>query len=122
MKSLYILLLVTSINGRQYIVTFLMTIYKFVFLHNFLGEFFFYNCCSSVRMSQLCTFDVSLIGMSKTTLKHIANIKEFFNLLSINHQILFTLHLFLISYILPGRFAPITCSPRVDSPHLIAII
>jgi len=81
------------------IVTFLMTIYKFIFLHNFLGDLFFCNCCSSVRMSHLCTFDVSLIGMSKTTLKQIANIKEFLNLLSINHQILFILHLFLISYI-----------------------
>jgi len=39
--------------------------------------------------------------MSKTvtTLTQIANIKEFINLLSINHQILFILHLFLISYI-----------------------
>jgi hypothetical protein len=54
------------------------------------------------------------LGMSKTTLKYgfayyylnpwlkqIANIKEFLNLLStgINHQILFILHLYLISYI-----------------------
>jgi hypothetical protein len=37
--------------------------------------------------------------MSKTTLKQIANIKEFHNLLSINHKISFILHLFLISYI-----------------------
>jgi len=39
------------------------------------------------------------LGMSKTTLKQIANIKEFLSLLSINHQISFILHLFLISYI-----------------------
>ena len=39
------------------------------------------------------------LDTSKTTLKQIANIKEFLNLLSINHQISFILHLFLISYI-----------------------
>ena len=37
--------------------------------------------------------------MSKTTLKQTANVKKILNLLSINHQILFILHLFLISYI-----------------------
>ena len=41
------------------------------------------------------------LGTSKTMLKQIANIKEFLNLLSINHQISFYLifHLFVISYI-----------------------
>jgi hypothetical protein len=38
------------------------------------------------------------LGINKTVLKQIANIKEFLNLLSINHQILF-IHLFLISYV-----------------------